>query len=132
MLVAGNTSTNSFDGYDDCTGTINAYGWNLFWTVSVFCTVNTYNSTWGYLSSLADFGPLQNNGGPTLTHALRAGSNAIDATGAPNACTDATSVLPTDQRGAARTVDGNHDGVVRCDIGAFEYQPPLYLPLIRR
>jgi hypothetical protein len=35
-------------------------------------------------------------------------------------------LLTTDQRGAARVVG------VRCDVGAFEYRPPLYLPLIRR
>src|SRR4030095_8132318 len=30
-------------------------------------------------------------------------------------------LLPTDQRGFARHFDGNNDGTVRCDIGAFEY-----------
>lgn len=50
-------------------------------------------------------GPLQNNGGPTLTHALLAGSPAIDAGGSTN-------VPPFDQRGFTRV--GAHD------IGAFE------------
>ena len=62
-------------------------------------------------------GPLQNNGGPTDTHALLAGSPAINA--GPNPVPD----FPTnefDQRGDgfARVVGG----VV--DIGAFEVQPP--------
>jgi hypothetical protein len=135
-LVAGNTSTDPQGGYDDCTGTFNAYGWNLFYLVNL-CTVNTYTSTWGFLSSLAVIGPLQNNGGPTLTHALQASSNPIgnpiDAGGLPAACIDNNSIpLAVDQRGAARSVDGDQDGVARCDIGAFEYQPPLNLPLIRR
>ena len=56
-------------------------------------------------------GPLQNNGGPTDTQALGAGSPAIDA-GDPATCS------ATDQRGVARPQRA------RCDIGAFEYVPP--------
>lgn len=63
-------------------------------------------------------GPLADNGGPTLTHALLAGSPAIDM-GDPNF--DATAFDPplfTDQRGApyVRVAGG------RVDIGAFELQ----------
>jgi Putative Ig domain len=66
-------------------------------------------------------GPLQNNGGSTETHALIAGSPAVD-TGHPGGCRDSQGALMvTDQRGFARHVDGNNDGTVRCDIGAFEY-----------
>jgi hypothetical protein len=57
-------------------------------------------------------GPLQNNGGPTLTHALLPGSQAID-TGDP-------SFAPppfTDQRGFPRVANG------RIDKGSFEVQP---------
>jgi hypothetical protein len=57
--------------------------------------------------------PLANNGGPTLTHALQAASQAIDA-GDPLAC------QPVDQRGFTRPADGNGDGSAVCDIGAFE------------
>jgi hypothetical protein len=57
-------------------------------------------------------GPLVNNGGPTQTMALLAGSPAVDA-GSNGTC------LATDQRGQART-DGNSDGTVVCDIGAYE------------
>ena len=52
-------------------------------------------------------GPLQNNGGPTPTHNLLAGSPAFGA-GDPNFCP------PTDQRGAKRP-DGSY-----CDLGAVE------------
>jgi hypothetical protein len=52
-------------------------------------------------------GPLQNNGGLTLTHALIRGSPAIDAGIKDNA-------PPTDQRGIARPYGTNFD------IGAFE------------
>ena len=58
-------------------------------------------------------GPLQDNGGPTFTHALLEGSPAVDAG-------DNTGCPGTDQRGAARPVDGNGDGSAVCDIGAYE------------
>lgn len=58
-------------------------------------------------------GPLQDNGGATGTHALLAGSPAID-TG------ENTNCPATDQRGVARPVDGNGDGDPICDIGAYE------------
>jgi hypothetical protein len=56
-------------------------------------------------------GPLQDNGGPTWTHALLPGSPAINAgtnTGCP----------PTDQRGIERPQGPT------CDIGAFEFGGP--------
>ena len=71
-------------------------------------------------------GPLQPNGGSTLTHALLEDSPAIDA-GNPNSCTDidGVTVLPTDQRGFSRPVDGNNDGNVVCDMGAYEFGSDL-------
>jgi hypothetical protein len=65
---------------------------------------------------------LANNGGPTQTHALVPGSPAIDA-GGP-VCTDANGdPLLTDQRDKLRPVDGDGDGTVAYDIGAFEFFP---------
>ena len=67
-------------------------------------------------------GPLQNNGGPTQTHALVVGSPAVDR-GNPNGCLDSTGApLQTDQRGLPRVFDGNGNGQAVCDIGAFELQ----------
>ena len=60
-------------------------------------------------------GPLRDNGGPTLTHALLAFSPGVDR-GGDSLCAQ------TDQRGRPRRVDGNGDGSGRCDIGAVEYQ----------
>jgi hypothetical protein len=62
----------------------------------------------------AGLGSLQDNGGPTETMALLAGSAAIDA--GETACTNADgALLKTDQRGLPR--------LSPCDIGAFEVQP---------
>ena len=60
-------------------------------------------------------GPLQDNGGPTMTHGLHLGSVAIDVIPA-EACLDEDGVpLTTDQRGLPRDST--------CDVGAFEAQP---------
>ncbi|MCC6298767.1 MAG: hypothetical protein IT314_05685, partial [Anaerolineales bacterium] len=61
--------------------------------------------------------PLADNGGPTQTHALLAGSSAID-TGNAGACPS------TDQRGVTRP-----QGAV-CDIGAYEYSSDTTFPTV--
>lgn len=71
-------------------------------------------------------GSLQDNGGPTPTHGLAPDSPAIDS-GDPAACP------PTDQRGIGRPIDGNRDGVPRCDSGAYELNPAfVFLPILRK
>jgi len=59
------------------------------------------------LAALAD------NGGATPTHALEAGSPAIDAAGD-------TCAAALDQREVERPQDGDGNGSVLCDIGAYE------------
>lgn len=65
--------------------------------------------------------PLGNNGGPTETHALLAGSPAIDRG-------YSFAGVTTDQRGAARFVDiaaaANKSGSSLSDIGAYELSAP--------
>lgn len=97
------------------------------------CAINSIASgSWDYLNALDSIAPLQDNGGPTWTHALRPGSNAIDGGDALFGCVDrGAQPLVFDQRGAARVVDGDGDGMAVCDVGAYEYRPPLYLPFIR-
>ncbi|WP_051911359.1 PxKF domain-containing protein [Methylomicrobium agile] len=69
-----------------------------------------------------DLGPLADNGGPTQTHALSAGSLAIDQ--ADNTICAAAPVNNLDQRNQFRPVDGDGDGTAVCDIGAYEFVPP--------
>lgn len=146
VIVANNAATN-------CTAStvpITSHGHNLE-------NGNTCNFTGpgDLINTDPLLGPLQDNGGPTLTHALLAGSPAIDAG-------DNVGCPPIDQRGAPRPIDGGSGSAI-CDIGAYEYnatvptptptitptmtptpsvtptptstpesEPGLYLPIIRR
>lgn len=70
----------------------------------------------------AMLGPLTNNGGPTFTHALLAGSPAVDAGNNALAIDEKSSALTQDQRGSPRIVDSPDAGsTATVDIGAFEF-----------
>ena len=112
-IVAGNTPANC---YIDVSATLTSEGHNL--DSGATCSL----AATGDLDDTDPLlGPLQNNGGPTLTHALLPGSSAING-GSNSGCP------ATDQRGYSRPMDGT------CDIGAFEWFDfvLLYLPLVRR
>jgi len=111
-LIAGNYIAAPFDP-DDCVGTINSYGRNLFEDVAG-CSVVTGSGSWDLLNDLGTIGPLGKHGGPTQTHELFPGSNAIDGGDPVNGCLSPTGVLTVDQRGMGRV------GGVRCDVGAYE------------
>jgi predicted outer membrane repeat protein len=112
-LIAGNTVDGGYTD-EDCNGTFELYGFNLFGDVTGCNFTGNGGSAWRIVLPNT-MGPLQNNGGPTLTHALLAGSNAIDNT-LDQGCVDETNtLLTTDQRGAPR-IAGQ-----RCDVGAVEY-----------
>ncbi|PYI92889.1 MAG: hypothetical protein DMF03_01655, partial [Verrucomicrobia bacterium] len=66
-------------------------------------------------------GPLQNNGGPTQTHALLPGSPAIDTAAPAGATDDLGNPLMIDQRGFPRPYPAGGGS----DMGAFELQPVL-------
>ena len=115
-IIAGNIDTGG--EAPDCGGTINSQDFNLLGDDSG-CTFNTQpNDQVGTSSNPIDplLGPLQDNGGPTLTHALLSGSPAIDAG-------DNVGSPPADQRGVTRPQDGDGDGSAICDIGAYEVAP---------
>jgi hypothetical protein len=71
-------------------------------------------------------GPLADNGGPTLTHALLTNSTALDA-GDNSLAEDRTDdPLVTDQRGVQRFADSpDADEIATVDIGAFEFLETL-------
>jgi CSLREA domain-containing protein len=126
-LIAGNTLLNA-PIYNDCSGMLEVYGMNLLFDETGCTFSGNGSASWGIIS-LTGIGPLQNNGGPTRSHALLEGSVAIDSTYDSLGCVNETgALLTTDQRGAPRPVGP------RCDIGAFEYNPARYifLPFVRR
>jgi hypothetical protein len=63
-------------------------------------------------------GPLQDNGGPTETHALLPDSPAIDAIPVADCTDDAGDPILVDQRGVPRPQS------IACDIGAYEFELP--------
>lgn len=120
-IVAGNSSDL---GGPDCRGTILSAGYNLIGDATDCSFATTTGDQVGTAANPLDplLGPLQNNGGLTFTRALLPGSPVIDA-GNPAGCADSQGHLFTvDQRGFTRPVDGDGDGSVVCDAGAFEAQ----------
>jgi hypothetical protein len=117
-------ATNSATDDPDCSGTLTSQGYNLIGNVSG-CTV-AGDSVGDIIGQDPMLGALQDNGGPTPTQALLAGSPAIDA-GNPAGCTNANgAVLTRDQRGAARSRAGD----TRCDIGSYEFDATVLPPCI--
>ncbi len=111
------TIITDFDGGANCLfagNTIRSFDYNL--ASDATCHLNQANDQ---PSTDPLLGPLQNNGGPTETHALMSGSPAIDA--GDNAACPAT-----DQRGYGRPFG------LTCDPGAYEYGFLIYLPAILR
>lgn len=111
-IVAGNTTSNT-PIPDDCFGAVATHARNRFGTTDG-CAITQISGSYALLSG-GSLGGLQDNGGPTLTIALQAGSNAIDATDPNAGCRDQYSLaIPNDQRGFRRNVG-------LCDIGAYEF-----------
>jgi hypothetical protein len=113
-IIAGNEEPLKCDSPTSNTTLTMRYSY-FFHSASVNgnCSVPTINT----IDAFAAAGPPQ-FAGATDYH-LPAGSPAIDS-GDP-----LTATLPTeDFDGAPRPVDGNGDGIVQRDMGAFEYQPP--------
>ena len=101
-IIAGNSGPQCFYapfGSGTVTGT--SFGHNLVSDTSCFAVASDL------IVGDAQIGPLANNGGPTLTHALSPGSPAINAA-------DDAACPATDQRGVSRPQG------TQCDIGSYE------------
>ena len=139
-IVSGNTGNTGYDsGYEVVSyGTENANNYNVFgrdgisnnraFAYSFTPGANDFNATDDggnvAIGSILNT-TLANNGGPTSTHALVAGSPAVDR--APSAACTAAPISGLDQRSYPRNVDGNATaGANECDAGSFEYlsSPP--------
>ena len=113
-LLAKNTAPTG----PDCYSSITSLGHN-FIGFPVNCSfVPDPSDVTGTVDIALDpnIGPLQDNGGPTETHALLPGSLAIDAG-------DDVAAPATDQRGVVRPQ------IAASDIGAYEYQLPGEAPI---
>jgi hypothetical protein len=123
-IIAGN-------GTQDVSGELDSLGYNLIGNGDGATVTPMTGDQIGTATSPIDplLGPLQDNGGPTETRALLAGSPAIDKGGAADG-------VVTDQRGRFRPVDAiaippAQDGD-NSDIGAFEKQAAQSLNISTR
>jgi Concanavalin A-like lectin/glucanases superfamily/Bacterial Ig domain/FG-GAP-like repeat len=117
-LVGGNFRGSASTTADDVNGSVTAN--NSLIENTTGATITGGSNVTGVSPRL---GPLQNNGGNTLTHQLLGGSPALDAGNNTFA-----SGLTTDQRGAgfARIKDaGDVDTTDEVDIGAYEAHPAV-------
>jgi len=82
---------------------------------------NTCGLTMGVdlVNTTPSLGLLSDNGGQTATHALPAGSAAIDR--------GAITCPGVDQRNVVRPIDGDNSMTAECDIGAYEWTPAIDL-----
>jgi Right handed beta helix region/Chlamydia polymorphic membrane protein (Chlamydia_PMP) repeat len=121
-IIAGNVHSD-VDVVNGPTNTFESHGYNLIGTGNAVGVFVEPGDQTGVVDPL--LGPLTDNGGPTLTHALLPDSPAIDA-GDPAAVAGMNGVPAFDQRGApfGRVFDSDGVGGARIDVGAFEL-PPL-------
>jgi hypothetical protein len=129
-IVADNVDNS---GKADVSGAFTSQGFNLIGNAGSATGFTHPSDQVGPVAGLAGgaslplnpmLGPLQDNGGTTKTHALLAGSPAIDKGNAFG--------LTVDQRGGPRTVDFasiiNANGGDGTDIGSFEVLSPTAAP----
>ncbi|HEX7314493.1 MAG TPA: Ig-like domain-containing protein [Pyrinomonadaceae bacterium] len=121
-IVAGNTNLSMVGYIPNLDGTYNSQGYNVIGDLGAQPGNPTFNAQatdqTNVTNAQLNLGPLQNNGGPTPTRALGAGSVAIDK--------GHSSGATTDQRGLPRPCDlaaiANATGGDGSDSGAFEAQ----------
>ncbi|MDX6652531.1 MAG: hypothetical protein QOJ38_1312 [Solirubrobacterales bacterium] len=127
-IIAGNFDPSGAPPAPDCSvtplppaQTLHSQGYNLIGVADACFTAPAAGDQFGTL--VAPINPqlalLADNGGPTLTHALTAGSPAINAGNPATPGSGGFACEPIDQRGISRTIASARG---RCDIGAFEQQ----------
>lgn len=106
----------------DCSGPFSSLGHNLVGNSTNCSFTAATGDLEGTGASPIDpkLGPLQDNGGPTFTHALLASSPAIDAGNPAVPGSGGNACEANDQRGVARPQGA------ACDIGAYEAVIGLY------
>lgn len=107
------TFTNSLIS-GDCGNNVTVSGGGNLESPGHTCGLGGGGDQSGVSGAALALGSLANNGGPTRTHALLAGSAAIDR--ALNGPCPAQ-----DQRLRPRPTDGDGNGAAVCDVGAFEF-----------
>jgi len=113
-LRVGGTILSSSEPGNQCANTnVTSDDYNLVAGNGCFTTAKAHDITGD-----PQLGPLRDNGGPTLTRALTAGSPAVEKGLPADRC-----AVTTDQRGKTRPFDSPGEGGARCDIGAIEYAP---------
>ena len=121
-IVAGNTNQSPLNHIPNLNGVFQSQGYNVIGDLGNAPGDPTYNAQptdqVGVTNAQVNLGPLAANGGPTPTHALGAGSVAIDK--------GHSSGATADQRGLTRPCDlaaiANAAGGDGGDAGAFEVQ----------
>jgi hypothetical protein len=101
-IVSGNTA-------NDCDGEVTSNGYNLE-SPGDTCGFGGEGDQASVPADQLRLGPLADNGGLTMTHALEPGSVAIDQ------IPDGACEVGADQRGEPRPTGGG------CDVGSFEVQ----------
>ncbi len=137
-VFSGTISSLSFEAFEDSFVENNLFfgnvGGDCFFGSQNNLNISGNLSGGGVCGSLYATGVdvvLSANGGETKTHKLFSSSNAIDKAISDNSV---QSVCPSvDQRNVFRPFDGNLDGIIDCDVGAFEFtKKPILAPGLRK